>query len=87
MKQNFIVTFKEIKVGGQPRKIPIYAPDHARATEWGIVQLNQWGMKNSPFELSEIVVPPPATKEEAKGTAKAEPKSKKESSKRKVAPK
>lgn len=82
MKQNFVVTFKEIKENGQPKKLPIYAPDHARATEWALVQLTKWGMKSSPFEVSELVAPPvapmpPAPKSETKKKPtkrKADPK-------------
>lgn len=63
----FEVTFKEIKQNGELKKLKIFSQDHARATEWALVQLEKWGMKKSPFEVSEVVVappPPPAPKAE-----------------------
>jgi len=72
VKQNFVVTFKEIKKGDEPKKIPIYAPDHARATEWALLQLDRWGMKNSPFQVDELVeAPPPPPKAAEKPAKKA----------------
>jgi hypothetical protein len=76
VKTNFTVTFKEIKTNGEPKKVPIYAPDHARATEWALVQLSKWGMKNSPFEVDELVEAPPVPAAAPK-PAKAESRVKK----------
>jgi len=76
----FEVAFKEIKKDGEPKKLKIFAQDHARATEWALVQLEKWGMKKSPFEVSEVVVappaPPPAPKAEKpkSGPKKGKPK-------------
>lgn len=75
MENNFEVTFKEIKKDGQPKKLKIFAKDHARATEWALVQLDKWGMKKSPFEVSEIVAPPPQM--EPKSAEKPKPKKEK----------
>jgi hypothetical protein len=55
----FEVIFKEIKQNGEPKKLKIFSQDHARATEWALIQLDKWGMKKSPFEVSEFIEPPP----------------------------
>lgn len=86
MTQNFVVTFKEIKAGSDPKKVKIYAPDHARATEWALVQLRTWDMKNSPFEVEELVKPevqaPTPVKETVAPKNKKAPKAKKKDDKK-----
>jgi len=64
----FDVFFKELKVTKR-----IFAADHARATEWALVQLKQWGYKTSEFEVNEVKEEPveaPASNKKRKGKPK-----------------
>jgi len=65
MKSNFKVTFKEVN-----KSLSIFAPDHARATEWALMQLKQWNLRGTDFdveEISEPVVPKENPRKRKKG--------------------
>lgn len=68
---NFIVSFSGTDLpSGKDLPLKIVAPDHARATEWSLLQLKTWGCKKCKFEVKEESEQKKDTKDNKKSETK-----------------
>jgi len=70
--QNFVVKVsRKDAPDGKDHAFKIVAPDHARATEWALLQLKHWGCSGAKFEV--LDEEPPKPKEEKKAEEPKKP--------------